>query len=87
MSNQPTEYAQVFDNNTGGGQFGRTTSDKIGFYGTAPIAQPAISSAVSTTSTISTAGAWGFSTQSEINQVVAAVSTIAAQLKALGLCV
>ena len=82
---QPTEYYQVTDNNSGGGQFGRTTSDKIAFYGSTPIVKPTISSAVSTTSTISTAGAWGFSTQAEINQIVAAVSTMAYQLKQLGL--
>lgn len=81
---QPTEYTQVFDNNPGGGQFGRATTEKIAFYGSTPITQPTISSAVSTTSTVSS-GAWGFASQAEINQVVAAVSTMAYQLKQLGL--
>lgn len=82
---QPTEYTQVFDNNPGGGQFGRTTSDKIAFYGTTPLAQQTISSAISTTASISTSGVYGFASSTEAMQVVNAVSTMAYALKQLGL--
>ena len=82
---QPTEYELVTYNAPDGAQFGKSTTDKIAFYGSTPIVKPTIDSAVSTTSTISTSGAWGFASQAEINQIVAAVSTTAYQLKQLGL--
>ena len=84
---QPTEYEQLSYNAPDGAQLGRATTDKIAFYGSTPIVQPTISSAVSTTSSISTAGNFGFSTASEFFQVVNAVSTMAYQLKQLGLVV
>ena len=82
---QPTEYEQVTYNDDAGAQMGNASTTKLAFYGSTPITKPTISSAVSTTSTISTAGAWGFTTQTEINQIVSAVSTMAYQLKQLGL--
>ena len=82
---QPLEYEQVTYNDTGGAQMGRSATTPIAFYGSTPLAQQTISSAVSTTSTLSTAGAWGFASQAEINQIVAAVSTTAYALKQLGL--
>ena len=82
---QPTEYEQVTYNDSAGAQMGRAITEKIAFYGSTPLAQQTISSAVSTTSTLSTAGAWGFASQAEINQIVAAVSTTAYALKQLGL--
>jgi hypothetical protein len=44
---QPTEYEQVSSNQPDGAQFGRTSTEKIGFYGTAPIVKPTISGSVS----------------------------------------
>lgn len=82
---QPVEYEQVTYNDPSGAQMGRAITEKIAFYGSTPIVQPTISSTVSTTSTISTAGAWGFGSQAEINQVVFAVSTMQAGLRQLGL--
>ena len=76
---------QLTYNAPDGATMGKSATELISFYGSTPVAQPTISSAVSTTSTISTAGAWGFASQAEINQIVAAVSTMATQLKVLGL--
>ena len=50
---QPTEYAQVGYNSSDGIQMGRTSSDLIGFYGTAPAAKPTISGSVSSGSGVS----------------------------------
>ena len=82
---QPTEYEQAGYNAPDGLQVGGTTSDKIGFYGTAPQSQLAISTAISTTASISTSGVYGFASSTEALQVVGALSTIAYALKTLGL--
>jgi hypothetical protein len=82
---QPLEYEQVGYNAPDGIQMGRTTSDLIAFYGTAPITRITTSSNVSTVTTISTAGNWGFASQVEIQNMISAVSTIHAALKSLGL--
>lgn len=44
---QPTEYYQVATNAEDGAQFGRTSTEKISFYGTAPISKPTIAGSVS----------------------------------------
>ena len=44
---QPTEYYQVGTNSPDGSQMGNSSSDKIGFYGTAPVAKQTISGSVS----------------------------------------
>ena len=45
---QPTEYEQVSYNAPDGAQFGKTSSDKIGFFGLAPTSQRASSNQVTT---------------------------------------
>ena len=70
-----------------GAIFGRAATEKIGFYGTTPVAQQTISSAISTTAFISTTGNYGFTTSGEGLQVTQAVSSIAYALKQLGLVV
>lgn len=82
---QPLEYEQVTYNAADGAQMGRATTDLIAFYGSTPIAKQTVSSAISTTASISTAGVYGFATSTEALQVVNAVSTIAYALKQLGL--
>jgi hypothetical protein len=44
---QPTEYEQLSSNSPDGSQWGRTSTEKIGFYGTAPVVKPTISGSVS----------------------------------------
>ena len=90
---QPTEYENISYNAPGGAIFGETSTDKVGFYGVAPVARPVTisTSDVSTivgTSTSSVAVAiitWGWASQAEINQSITAVSTMMTTLKALGL--
>ena len=44
---QPTEYEQVSYNAIDGAQFGRSATEKIGFYGATPVVQQAITGSVS----------------------------------------
>lgn len=86
---QPQEFEQVTYNSPDGAQMGRTSSEPIGFYGSTPVSRLATSTNnVSTTTTVSAGGAvttWAFPTQAEIDNVVAAVSTMQATMKRLGL--
>ena len=82
---QPTEYEQAGYNAPDGLQIGRASTDKLGFYGTAPQSRVSISTAISTTASISTSGVYGFASSTEALQVVGAVSTMAYLLKTLGL--
>lgn len=84
--NQPTEYEQVSYNSEDGAQYGKTTSDKISFWGATPVARGTSTVAnISTTAFISTSGIYGFNTSTEGLQVTAALSTIIVQLKACGI--
>ena len=90
---QPTEYEQVSYNGPDGAQFGKTSTELLAFYGATPVARPwtAATNQVSTNSTysISTGGiavvGWGFSTQQEVVDIIAAVSTVQYTLKQLGI--
>lgn len=90
---QPTEYEQVSYNSPDGAQFGKTSTDLISFYGATPVTRPwtAATNQVSTNSTysISTAGianiGWGVSTQQEMVDIIAAISTVQYTLKQLGI--
>ena len=90
---QPLEYENIGINPTDGNVYGRTSTDKIGFYGTIPVTRP-ITISTNQVSTVigrstSSAGAtwttWGFATQVEIENAITAVSTIQWTMKALGL--
>jgi len=80
-------YEQVTYNSPDGAQIGKSTSEKLAFYGSTPVTQQSVTvttitstNAVSTTSNI-----WGFSTSTQANQIVTAVNEILAALKNLGL--
>jgi hypothetical protein len=51
---QPLEYEQVSYGAPDGVQIGRTSSDLIGFYGTAPAAKPTLTGSVSSGAALST---------------------------------
>jgi len=78
-------YERITYGSPDGAMFGNASSEPIAFFGTTPIVQPAISSAISTTASISTAGHYGFATSTEALQIVSAVSTMTWALKQLGL--
>jgi hypothetical protein len=83
---QPLEYEQVSYNAPDGAQLGKTSTEKLAFWGQTPVARGTSTVAnISTTAFISTAGVYGFATSTEGLQVTAALSTIIVQLKACGL--
>lgn len=77
---------QVTYNSPDGATMGQSSTEKISFYGSTPVALQSINSAISTTASISTAP-YGFATSTEALQVVNAVSTMAYALKQVGLVV
>ena len=72
------EYNHVSDGRPDGTLVGNNASDKIGFYGKAPSAQRAFSSAVHVSSNLATSASFG-ATQ------LAAINEIQATLVALGI--
>ena len=85
---QPTEYEQVTYNSTTGAQAGRLLTDKIGFYGVTPVAQPTAATQTTLTATwvtlCATAG-FGFRTSDQIISVIAAIKQIQTVMTTLGL--
>lgn len=75
---QPTEYEQVTYNSPDGAQMGKSTTEKIGFYGETPIVQR--SGAAQATSLVGTASSTAITTD-----VKAAIIEIMNTLDALGL--
>lgn len=90
---QPTEYENLSYNAPDGSIFGRTSTDRVGFWGAVPVARPVTisTSLVSTTVGQSTSTAavattsWGFASQPEILNFINAVSTMHYAMKQLGL--
>ena len=88
---QPTEYENLSYNAPDGAQFGRSTTEKIAFYGSTPIVQPTSSSLslVSTTSSQSTSSGtgvgWAFASKVEFENAVTTISTVAFAMRQLGL--
>ena len=90
---QPLEFENLSYNSPGGSVFGKTSTDKVGFYGVAPVALPQTTSTnlVSTTAGINvstnsvTVTTWGWATQVEANNAIAAVSSMQSAMKSLGL--
>lgn len=71
--------------NDDGTNFGRSSTDKIGFYGLAtPIVQPTKATAVSTAAA-TTSTPYGYATSTQADAIVTAINAIIANLTALGL--
>ena len=66
---QPTEYWQVSNNSPDGCQIARTAADKVGFYGIAPVAQRAYSSAVHATSALASSTAFGATQLAAVQEI------------------
>ena len=64
---------------------GNATTDTIGFYGTAGVAQQTKATAVATTASTSTTNAYGYTTAAQADAIVTAINAIIVQLTALGL--
>lgn len=65
--------------------FGGATTQKVGFYGVAPIAQRSGASQAAFTTTLTQSTGWGFLTSTAGNQAVALLTEIRATLVACGL--
>lgn len=77
-----------------GAQFGRISTELLGFYGATPTARITVSTAdISTATTVSASTngdattTWGFRTSSELNMYCSAISTMQLSMKRLGLMV
>jgi hypothetical protein len=68
---QPTEYEQVTYNAPDGAQIGKSASEKIGFYGKAPVAQRAYSSAVHASSALASSASFGATQLAVVNEIQA----------------
>lgn len=86
MASTSAAVRQLSDNNSQGTQLGQSATDKIGFYGTTPIAQRAAGSgaAVSTTASTTTSPA-GYTTTTQANAIVTLVNELRATLTGMGM--
>lgn len=88
---QPQEFEQVTYNAPDGAQIGRTSTEKVAFYGSTPAAKISVVATVdvSTTSSQSTSSGtgigFGFTSLAEFQNTQVAVSSMQAALKALGI--
>lgn len=75
--------------NDDGVNFGRSTTDKIGFYGLAtPIVQPSVTAIGTTTiSQVGTSGKWAFASSTAAAAFVSRVQSLQDKLDALNLIV
>ena len=85
MTNQPTEYEQVSYNAPTGAQFGKSTSEKIGFLGATPIA---LASFVTTQTTVTTTLAtstnpFGCTTSTQMNDIITELNAAQTDIRAL----
>lgn len=78
-------YEQVTYNSPDGAQIGKSSTEKIGFYGTAPVAQYATIASVTTTAATSTTNAYGFTTAAQADAIVTALNSVIDALKDVGL--
>ena len=83
---EPKTYLWEWGKSTDGNLIG-TSSDKLGFFGTTPVAQQSLTvTTVATTVAVSTTSAiWGFSTSTQANQIIVAVDEMLSLLATLGL--
>ena len=84
--NQPAEYEQITYNAPDGAQGGRTSTDKIGFYGVTPVIQYVGVGAASTyTITSNTTSTVGLTTLADMSSLILQVSTITQAGRLMGL--
>lgn len=84
-----TSFERLDYGSVDGSRWGGASTDKIAFYGVTPVSRIGVSTAISTTVSVSanatTFQAYGFSTSSEAMDFVNAISTIASALVSTGL--
>lgn len=82
----PKRYLWEYGSTEDGNYIG-DSSDKLGFYGTTPVAKQALTNAavVTTVAVSTTSNIWGFSTSTQANAVVSLLNEIRAKLVSVGL--
>ena len=78
---------QLKDEANTGLVFGKTSSDKISFYGGTPASRPSAPTAVATTVAVSSVSTstWAYNTSTQANAIVTAVNTLIGIVTSLGL--
>lgn len=76
---------QLSDGNSEGTVLGRSSTDKIAFYGGNPAARQSVSAYTTTTAAVSTSTNWGFTTSTQADAINSQVVAITAALRNLGL--
>jgi len=69
-------YDYIGNGNPDGSIFGATSTEKIGFYGTAPVALPAALRGIATTASTSTTLAFGYTTSTQADAIVTALNAL-----------
>lgn len=77
-------YNQVSDGRPDGAMVGQSSTDKVGFYGTTPVVQPASASQAATAATTTTT-ATTTALQTDLDAVRVLVNQLRAELVELGL--
>ena len=67
---------QVTYNSPDGAQMGKSSTEKIGFYGTTPVALPSTLRGVATTASTSTTLAFGYTTSTQADAIVTALNAL-----------
>ena len=84
--NQPVEYEQISYNSPTGSQWGKSSSELLGMYGSTPVGQYVGVGAASTYLTTSnTTSTCGFADMASLTSMILQVSTVTAALRAIGL--
>lgn len=76
---------QLSDKRSDGLYVGQSATDKVGFYGTTPVAQYATIAAVNTTASTSTTNAFGYTTSTQADAIVTALNSVITALKNIGI--
>jgi len=72
-----TALTYIGDSNPSGMQWGKASTDKLGFWGTTPVVQPTAATAVSTSVPVSTTGGvFGFNSSAQVIALLAAVNQL-----------
>ena len=79
------DYEQVTYNSPDGAMVGSSSTEKVGFFGTTPIVQPADAAQGALALTTATSNGFGFATSAAFDAFTAQLENIRAELVLLGL--
>ena len=70
------EYEQVTSNSPDGAQMGKSSTEKLAFYGQTPVALPSGLRGVATTASTSTTNAFGYTTSTQADAIVTSLNAL-----------